>query len=213
MSSVTTTASITRGWRKLRTDLRHGLILIVGLWLAASAAIADADVSQLRLERGDDGIYLSADVNFELPAAVEDALVKGIAVYFVAEVELLRDRWYWYDKRIAGSSRAFRLSFQPLTRRWRVQVSANGSVPSGPELTLGQNFDSMADALTAIQRPSRWRIADAADFDASSQHTLSFGFRLDVSKLPRPFQIGALGQSDWNIAVRRAKRVVLEPER
>ncbi len=185
----------------------------MGLLLAASAAFADADIAQLRLERGDDGIYLSADVNFDLPQPVEEALVKGIAVYFVAEVELLRDRWYWSDKRVAASSRAFRLSFQPLTRRWRVQVSANGQVPSGPELTLGQNFESLREALTAIQRPSRWRIADGADFDPTSRHTLAFSFHLDMSKLPRPFQIGALGQSDWSIAVRRTQRVVLEQER
>ncbi|MES2424835.1 MAG: DUF4390 domain-containing protein [Pseudomonadota bacterium] len=172
-----------------------------------------ADVTQLKVERSDEGVLLSATMAFELPAAVEDALSKGIAMYFVADAELSRDRWYWYDKRIAMATRSVRLSFQPLTRRWRVQVSANAPASSGPELTLGQNFESLTEALASVQRISRWKIAESAEVESLVKHTLEFSFRLDVSKLPRPFQIGAVGQNDWNISAKRTLRLVLEPER
>ncbi|HEY1103239.1 MAG TPA: DUF4390 domain-containing protein [Burkholderiaceae bacterium] len=179
----------------------------------ARAQARSAEVTQMRVDRAEDGLHLSVGVDFDLPIPVEEALTKGIALYFVAEAELLRDRWYWSDKRVAAVTRTMRLSFQPLTRRWRVQISANGQAPNGPELTLGQNFDSLGEALAAVQRIPRWKIADIADVDASSRHTLAFTFRLDVGKLPRPFQIGAVGQNDWNIVARRSQRLAPEPER
>ena len=60
-----------------------------------------AELAQLRLERNGDGVYLNAAVQFELPALVEEVLDKGIAVYFVAEAELFRERWYWTDQKVA----------------------------------------------------------------------------------------------------------------
>ena len=40
--------------------------------------------------------------------------------------------------------------------------------------------------------------------------TVDFRFRLDTSQLPRPFQIGVVGQADWNISVERSARLPLE---
>jgi hypothetical protein len=65
-------------------------------------------------------------------------------------------------------------------------------------------FDSREEALAAVQRVSRWRIADPAEIDDST-YNIEFRFRLDVSQLPRPFQIGAVGQSEWNILRRCAR--------
>ena len=36
---------------------------------------------------------------------------------------------------------------------------------------------------------------------------LEFSFRLDLSQLPRPFQIGVAGQSDWAIATQLRERI------
>ena len=180
------------------------------LWCAPLgwAQVNPAEVTQLHVERTEDGVLLSAAVQFDLPQAVEDALAKGIPMYFVAEATIYRDRWYWYDKRVAYAVRHMRLAYQPLTRRWRLQVSSQPIGSSG--LILGQMFDTREEALAAIQRISRWRIADAADVDPDATHNIDFRFRLDVSQLPRPFQIGAVGQSEWIILAVRNQRLVIE---
>jgi Domain of unknown function (DUF4390) len=170
-----------------------------------------AEITQLRAERADEGVLLFANIKFELPGVIDDALAKGIPMFFVAEAVLFRDRWYWYDKQMAAVERHMRLSYQPLTRRWRLVVSP---VPIGNSgLALGQTFDTREEALAAVQRISHWKIADAADIDRDERYNVDFRFRLDVSQLPRPFQIGAVGQADWNISVMRNQRVAFESAR
>lgn len=156
------------------------------------------EITQVRIERAEDDIQLSAQVQFELSPAVEDALSKGIALFFVLDAQVLRDRWYWYDKKVASTERHFRIAFQPLTRRWRVNVSAAPGA-SSVGLTLNQSFDSLAEALSAVKRVSRWKVASAGDLENGAKYRLELRFRLDLGQLPRPFQIGALGQSDWDI--------------
>ena len=163
------------------------------------------DVSNLRLEQTPDGMYLSATMRFELTGAVEEALLKGIPITFVSEAQLLRDRWYWYDKNVAWATRSVRLSFQPLTRRWRISVNAGTGESSGGA-NLSQSFDQLPEALVAVRRISRWKIAEGAEIDADSRHSVDFRFRLDTSQLPRPMQIGITGNADWSVSVQRNLR-------
>jgi hypothetical protein len=194
---------------------RCARLLVACFFLAmAESALADApaaEITQLRLERSDEGVLLSATVRFELPTVVEEALLKGIPMFFLAEARLFRDRWYWYDRQIAGATRHMRLSYQPLTRRWRLTLSATAIGNSG--VALGQSFDTQEEAMAAVQRISRWKIAELGDVDPEVRHSVDFRFRLDVSQLPRPFQIGAVGQAEWNIAVERTQPLVLEAAR
>lgn len=182
------------------------------LCVAASVRAEPTDVYTLEVTRGEQGgLLLSAQVRFELPSPVEDALLKGIPMVFVAEATVLRERWYWYDKEVAKDERYMRLSYQPLTRRWRLQV-ANGPI-SVTGLVLGQNFDTQEEALGAVQRIANWRIAEPGDIDPDARHLVVLRYRLDVSQLPRPFQIGVVGQSEWSISAARAVRLPPESAR
>lgn len=184
---------------------------LLALALPALAQSPTTEITQLRLERTDEGVLLSAHVTFELPTVVDDALAKGIPMFFVAEAVLFRDRWYWYDKQTASAARHLRLSYQPLTRRWRLVVSPNPIGSSG--LALGQTFETREEAMAAVQRISHWKIAEAGEVDPDARYNVDFRFRLDVSQLPRPFQIGAVGQADWNISVIGNQRLSIDTAR
>lgn len=176
-----------------------GFCLCAILVIGASTASA-TEITQLNTERAEDGVYLSAVVRFELPLVVEDALLKGIPMFFVVEADIYRERWYWTDPRVASAARTMRLAYQPLTGRWRVNIVAGLITSSaGLRATLNQNYDTLAEALSAIQRVARWKIAEAAEVDPDASNKLEFRFRLDLSQLPRPFQIGVAGQRDWSV--------------
>ena len=176
------------------------------------SAAAATEITQLRVERTEDGVYLSANVLFDLPAAVEDALLKGIAIFFVVEADIYRDRWYWTDPRVASAARTLRLAYQPLTGRWRVNiVSGLITSSSGLRATLNQNYETLPEALSAIQRLARWKIAEASEVEPDATYALDLNFRLDLSQLPRPFQIGVAGQRDWTISAQVKDRLRLTP--
>ena len=202
--------------RSCKNDwLRHALRLLLACFLVAGAwarAEGLTEITQLRIERSEDEWQLSAQLQFDMPTAVEDALLKGIPMVFVISADVLRDRWYWWtDKKVLSTERAMRLAYQPLTRRWRLNVNAGASASSGVGLALNQSFDTLAQALSAIKRISKWKIADAAELDSGVKDRLDFRFRLDLGQLPRPFQIGAIGQSDWDISVSAQVPLVVTP--
>ena len=189
--------------------------MVAGLsvvYAAGSEGVTAASISSMQVERADGTVFLNAQLKFDLPTPVEDVLLKGIPLIFVAEAEVRRERWYWYDKKLVVAARQMRLAYQPLTRRWRLNISnntgSNGSLNSGSGGALGgglpQYFDTLSEAMSKIQRISRWRIVDVVDLDPDALHTLDLSFKLDVSQMPRPFQIGLIGQSDWNISTAKS---------
>lgn len=209
-------AFITRCWKSGWLDAvwPGAARCIVGLlacgFIGAALAQSNTEISQFRAERQDDDILVSAQIAFELPSAVEDALLKGIPMYFVTEADITRDRWYWYDKKVSSAQRGMRLAYQPLTRTWRVNMVQGGGSIDGQGLALSQTYESLSQALAVIKRVSRWRIADASDLDGGNKHRVEFRFRLDLGQLPRPFQIGALGQSGWDISSTLTTPLILE---
>ena len=212
---VTTTAFFTRCWRNARFDLAVALALaclLAVLSRPVHAESAAAEITQLRVERMADGVFLSAVVRFDMPPAVEDALLKGVPMFFVTEADLFRDRWYWADKKVVTAQRHVRLAYLPLTRRWRTTVSL-GVQAGNPGVALSQSFESMPEALASLQRLSRWKIAELSEIEPGARHNVELRFRLDVTQLPRPFQIGALGQSDWDISATAFQRLPVEPDK
>ena len=173
------------------------------LWTAvASHADVAVEATQFRVDRVGEEVTLSAQLRFELPAAVEDALLKGIPVYFAVEADVLRERWYWTDKKIAGAARNMRLAYQPLTGQWRLNV-VTGAAPAGELVAANapsQTFSSLAEAMATVKQFARWRIAGISDNDPSSKYRVEFRFWLDTNQLPRPFQIGVMAQSEWTIS-------------
>lgn len=209
--SVNMMDSFTRYWKNVRLD---GAVLriLAFLLVTVGASAQDADpnrsqVTQLRLERSADGIVLYSNVRLELSPAVEDALAKGIPMVFLAEADIVRQRWYWTDKKVARAQRHMRLAFQPLTRRWRLHVASGPVSNNSLGLALNLNFDSLQEAMTTLQRISGWKIADAGVIDDDATLKVEFRFSLDMAQLPRPFQIGAFGQSDWNISVTASQHI------
>jgi hypothetical protein len=193
----------------LRALLLFSWLLGAALLPAAAQTPANTavEVTELRLERTDGALLLQSSLRLDLSSTVEDALQKGMPIYFVTEVELMRDRWYWYDKKVGNATRHYRLAYQPLTRKWRLNVSRDPIGAVGLASSLSQTFETLPEALSAIRRTVNWKLADLSDIEIDNKLTLSFKFRLDVSQLPRPFQMMAGSQAEWNLSAQKMMRL------
>jgi hypothetical protein len=214
-------AFITHCWRNF---LRLKALFLSGFkrgrWACLALCFALAGIAQaetpvelqaFKLDRQEAALYMSGTWQFELPTALEDALLKGITLYFVTEVDISQERWYVYNQRVAHAERHVRLFYQPLTRRWRVNISPQPFNVSGLGMSLGQSYDTAEEAMGVVRRIVQWRIANATDYNADAKQTISINFKLDLKQLPRPLQIGAAGQSDWNIGYNKTQRLELRP--
>jgi uncharacterized protein DUF4390 len=173
-----------------------GLWAAAGLAAAGRAAAAEAELTTFEVIRDEDGLFLDYAVSFELGKGAEDALARAVPLFFVAEAEVFRDRWYWRDRRVAHTVRVWKIVFQPLTSTYRVTTVGG----------LSQNYPTRDDALFALSRSTRWKIADPAQIE-DGHHYLEFNYRLDTTLLPRPMQIGISGQPDWQLSVKRTQRI------
>lgn len=196
-----------RAWRGARAWVLLSLLMIAGVLHAQSPQSLPIQLEEVQVQRLEDGYYVNAGMQIEWPAAVEEALSKGVPLHFVARVDILRERWYWYDREVARQERFIRLSYQPLTRRWRLLVSSQPIGNTGLGVSLGQSFDSASEAVAALGRIHRWKVAELAQVDADSKHRVDFSFRLDLTQLPRPLQLGVLGESDWNLGISRTLKL------
>ena len=171
------------------------LLAWAAVW-SPSAAAAPLELTQFEIGYTDEGVVLSYGLNFELSHAVQEALSKSVPLYFVAEVDVYRSRWYWRDRRVAHTARTWRVVYAPLTATYR--VSSDG---------LSQSYPSLSAALAGIRRSSDWKIAERADIDEGARHYAEFSFRLDTTLLPRPLQIGLSGQPDWTLQLDYSARL------
>ena len=194
-----------RAWRRWWAGL---VAVLLSLLLAAPVWASEPEVRQHELHRLADGAQLSVRLTLEPSPAVEDALLKGVPVYFAWQADIVRERWYWTDKRISTATRTLRLAYQPLTRRWRVSQSTDGGASaSGLQYALHQNFDSLNEALAGISRVANWQIAEPGRLEEGVKYLAQWRFRLERSLLPRPFQIGVANQPGWLVEVERALEV------
>lgn len=204
---MSTIVFITHCCTRLRRLLERTCWLGLVLAVTNAHALTGAELDQLRVERQEHGLLLHAHLKLDLGSAVEDALLKGVAVHFVAEAELMRDRWYWYDRKLAQVSRYYRLIYQPLTRQWRLQVASEPIAVGSSTSSIAQTFDSLQSALDVIRLQSGWKLAEVADMDPSARQYVVYRFRLDMTQLPRPFQIAAGSQTGWNINLSHTVRI------
>ena len=163
------------------------LALLAALW-AGVAAAADLEVRSASIASNDEGYVLDADFVIELSPRLEDIVTHGVPLFFVVEVELTRARWYWFDEEAAAKSRTFRVYYHALTRQYRVSFGA-----------LHQNFASLADALRMLERIREWQIADKGALKPGQTYRAGVRMRLDLAQLPKPLQVTAFGNKDWNL--------------
>jgi hypothetical protein len=181
------------------------LLAVSALWAQAGVA----EIANLKVHRLGNDVAVSAEIKFDLPSSIEEAMYKGVSLTFVSEVEISKERWYWVDKKIAIGSRQTRISYQALTRRWRVQPWTDTATPSGLGVQLPQTYETLTEALAVAQRIYNWRVAPALDIDEGN-YSVQLSYRLDISQLPKPLQIGLLGRGDWSINVVQRQRMTIQ---
>ena len=182
--------------RLLHIAIRWLQAALFGLALLHPAAqAAEVEIKQAQLESTEDGYRLAAGFSFELNRGLEDAVLRGIALYFTTDVELTRHRWYWLDEKTQSATQTVRVSYNLLTRQYNAAVYNPSSTGR-----MQQSFATLDEALALVRRPSRWIVADKGQLKLGENYQVSLRMRLDLTQLPKPFQVNAINNSDWRLS-------------
>jgi len=163
-------------------------LLVLG-FVSVSANAEGIKIRSAELERADNGWLLNAAFQIELAPGLEEAVQKGVVLYFQTDFELTRSRWYWFEDRPVSVQRQTRLSYQPLTQQYR--IASEG---------LTFTAKTMSEALQAVGSIGGWPVIDGSQLDPGKSYTAGLRMTLDLSKLPKPFQVNALNNRDWNVS-------------
>lgn len=176
-------------WRSGLRALAVALCCCGGLLLAPAGEAAERiEVRDTRLELQDDYWQLNAEFRLELTPRLQEAVNRGLPLYFTVEFEMTRPRWYWLDEKAVSASINYRLSFNALTRQYRLSTGS---------LQLG--FATLAEAIGVMTRVRNWRVAERGALKPGDTYLAEVRMRLDVSQLPKPFQINAITDREWTM--------------
>jgi len=163
---------------------------LMALSIFSTAANAEGiKIKSFELEKVDNDWLLNATFQIELSPGLEDAVQKGVVLYFQTDFELTRSRWYWFDEKPISAQRQARLSYQPLTQQYR--IASEG---------FSFSAKTISEALQAVGSIGGWRVIDNSQLDPNKAYTASLHMALDLSKLPKPFQVNALNSREWNVS-------------
>lgn len=166
--------------------------IVLSLWLWVNSAYgADIQPQSIKARYIDNTMQVDAQYKISLNPTLEEALSNGVSLPFVCEIEITRPTWYALYRDLFGSKlhQTYRLSFHGLTRQYRV---TQGS--------YFRNFSSLNEALNALGIFYNWRVLDSY-ISAKNYTDLSarIRLRLDISQLPKPYQITTFGNNQWSL--------------
>jgi hypothetical protein len=174
------------GRARLRSALRWLACMAIA-WLMVPFAYADGiEVKSASLAQDDDGWHVDAQFDLQLSPRLEEAVNRGVPLYFVLDFELSRPRWYWFDEKPIQKSQTYRISYTPLLRQYRLSVGS-----------AYQNFTRFDEVTRVLSRVRDWHVADKGAIRGDGPYQANVRMRLDTAQLPKPFQLNAIASKDW----------------
>ena len=181
--------------------MRKTFLLVIALLWAGVAQAAFIEPVKGNLFATEDGYALSANFAFDLGPYIEETITRGVPLYFNLELDVTRPRRYWVEEHVLGYALTYRVSYNALTRQYRLSTGA-----------LHRSFESLSDALQALSRITALPVADKNLFKPGEDYQVGLRLSLDKGRLPKPFQLDVVGSRDWlvNVKVLRWKMTVAE---
>lgn len=176
-------------WVPLRAQWPRALAAAFLFAFAAPSMAEGISVKSATLEAVEDGWQLETEFDIQFSPRLEEAVNRGVPLYFVVEFELLRPRWYWFDEKPVQFSQTYKISYTPLLRQYRLSVG-----------NVYQNFTRFEEVTRVLARLRGVHIADRGAFKKDVPYQAGIRMRLDTAQLPKPFQLNAIASRDWTLA-------------
>lgn len=171
--------------------------LLALLTVAAGAVDAKDEPFEIRSasSRLSEGVWFAtARIDFRLSNDALEALENGVELTIQLQIEVMRDRRFWLDDKVASLKQNYLLSYQPLSERYVIKNLNSGEQKS---------FATLFSALNNMGRVVDLPIIDASILKPEAAYEISMRAVLDQDTLPGPLRLIAFWSegfrlvSDW----------------
>ncbi|HEX4856004.1 MAG TPA: DUF4390 domain-containing protein [Limnobacter sp.] len=170
-----------------------GLLMALVFGLALAQVDSSTRVTAVKLEPSKapaaPSWNLAAEFDIELGHKLREAVDRGLPLQFAVDFQLKRTRWYWMDEEVINTTYPLSLSYNALTRTYRVVTPHNT-----------YNTPTFDDAIKHMTRVKDWAVIPRDRIEVGQPYKAQVRFRLLLTELPKPFQISALVNSEWDLS-------------
>lgn len=174
-----------------RNRLAYGLVAgFLALFAGPQTLLAAEDVTLkfAEIHAVNEGYELDAQFVLNPNSTLEDVLEKGVALHFVAELEITRPRSWWLNEDIGEATRRMRIYYNLLLRRYIVDAGY-----------ATQTATTLDEALMILGRIGNWQVLERGVLKSGQRYQARLRLRMDTSQLAKPLQIGALTSGKWDL--------------
>ncbi len=174
----------------VQSSLANLIFFLLILWLPVTVTQAEGiQIKSVSMVAVEQGYEISIDSEIALNATLEQVLEKGIVLYFVTKFSLVDSRWYWLYDEVARGKLRVGLRYYALTRQYHLNH------PS-----FSQSFNTLAEALQALSQLRDYPLIVKSDLKSDVDYIASLRIWLDLTRMPKPFQVEALGSRKWDLS-------------
>lgn len=135
-------------------------------------------------------VYLSTDISLQLSGLARSALESGVALEFDIDIEIWRQYSFWPDETLRRYKISHRLSYQELTRSYRLERIETGDRAS---------FNNLSDALHSIASLRDLVLLPESELKSGRRHFGLMEVSLDIDALPSPLRTQAYFSRAWKL--------------
>ncbi len=177
---------VKRQWRLLTLWL--GLLFSLG---AQAASAPDFVISSAHVFERHQVYYLDAKAKLRLDGNLASALQNGVGLVFVWDIRIMRPHGWWFDNTLASLSTRYRLRYQPLSQRYRVDDLNSG---------VSHSYWSLSQALQRIGRLQDFPLIDQSLLLPERPLFVDLRVRISAAALPLPLRIRSYLDASWRPA-------------
>lgn len=150
------------------------------------------EIKSCQLQQCDENLCIDIESDITLGEPIKQALKNGVDLYFVTRFLIMKPRWYWLDEEVARVKDRVELSYQALTRQYRLTQRGQP-----------QNFPTLKAALQALGHQQDLPIREHTPLLSDTAYSAVLRIWLDVSRLSKPFQMEWLDTKDWSLSSKK----------
>ena len=134
--------------------------------------------------------HLEANMDLKFSDDALDALRSGVPLIILMNIEVNKDRSWWWDKTIAELEQGYLLLYHALSEKYIIH-----NLNSGAQ----QNFISLNAALHSLSNLRDFPLIDKNLLDQDDDYYVQMRVYLDIESLPAPMRPIAYISSQWQL--------------